>query len=268
MNSLRSSGKFTKIARCEKSEGHDSNSDTKESAGKSKDDEPKGHQTLDYVAKQAGDNDLGTNDTLNHEIETLLTKSQIVHTESSEEGKLSNQPNSFTIDFQSSSILPEDLEVIRKIGNGSFGKVYLCKSNKTGEQYALKVVDKDTLKSPALKKYAITERQILSMIKNQFVVSLKLSFQTSTHCFLLMDYCPGSDIASYLDTEGCFSEAKARFYILECIAALDALHKQGVVYRDLKPNNIMLDSHGHIKLIDFNLCKTGMVNSLQRTKSF
>lgn len=72
----------------------------------------------------------------------------------------------------------------------------------TGEHFALKVIDKETINNSTLKKYAVTERCILSMIKDQFIVSLKLSFQTSTHCFLLMDYCPGNDVATYLDTEG------------------------------------------------------------------
>ena len=83
-----------------------------------------------------------------------------------------------------------------------------------------------------------------------------------------MDYCPGQDICSYLDEESSFNEDKARFYICELIAAIHALHKKGIIHRDLKPNNIMLDSSGHIKLIDFNLCKTGIRTSLQRTKSF
>lgn len=83
-----------------------------------------------------------------------------------------------------------------------------------------------------------------------------------------MDYLPGKDISSYLDEEGCFSEEKARFYICECIAALDALHNRGIIYRDFKPNNIILDNEGHVKLIDFNLCKTGVKSYSERTYSF
>lgn len=165
-------------------------------------------------------------------------------------------------------ILPEDIEAIKKIGSGTFAKVYLCKSKVTGQSYALKVIDKQKIKSSTLKKYALTERKILTSVKNNFIVSLKLSFQTKTHCYLLMDYCPGKDVSEYLDQEAAFNEEKARFYICECIAAINALHNNGVLHRDLKPNNIMLDEEGHVKLIDFNLCKTGMSTSLQRTKSF
>ncbi|CAI2373798.1 unnamed protein product [Moneuplotes crassus] len=166
------------------------------------------------------------------------------------------------------TVLPEDLQVMKKIGSGTFARVFLCKSMKTQETYALKVIDKKKLKNKDLIRYAVTERKILQEVKSDFVVSLKLSFQTKSHCYLLMDYCPGQDICTYLDKESSFSEDKARFYLSEIVAAIHALHKNGVIHRDLKPNNIMLDSDGHIKLIDFNLCKTGIATSLQRTKSY
>lgn len=110
-------------------------------------------------------------------------------------------------------VLPEDIEAIKKIGSGTFAKVYLCKSKVTGQSYALKVIDKAKIKTSTLKKYALTERKILTSVKNNFIVSLKLSFQTKTHCYLLMDYCPGKDVSEYLDQEAAFNEEKARFYI-------------------------------------------------------
>ena len=91
---------------------------------------------------------------------------------------------------------------------------------------------------------------------------------TKTHSFLLLEYCPGKDLSAYLDQEGCFSEAKCRFYIWQCIAAINSLHEKGIIYRDLKPNNIVLDADGHLRLIDFNLSKVGFHSSLKRTNSF
>ena len=164
--------------------------------------------------------------------------------------------------------MPEDIELIQRIGSGTFATVYLCRSSKTNNNFALKVIDKTKIKSTVLMKYALTERKVLTTVKSPFIVSLKLSFQTKTHCYLLMDYCSGKDLSAYLDQEGYFDESKARFYIWEWIAAIDALHNEGILHRDLKPNNIMLDEEGHIKLIDFNLCKTGIKTSLQRTSSF
>ena len=119
-----------------------------------------------------------------------------------------------------------------------------------------------------MKKYALSEHEILKQIQNQFVVKILFSFQTSTHCVLGLEYLPGKDISSYLDKEGCFSENKAKFYICEWLAAIHSLHKKGVLYRDLKPNNVMLDKNGHIKLIDFNLSKSGFTYDLNTTNSF
>jgi hypothetical protein len=81
----------------------------------------------------------------------------------------------------SKTVLPQDLEAIKKIGSGTFAKVYLCKSKISGESYALKVIEKSKLKTKNLAKYAINERNILIKVKSDFVVSLKLSFQTKTH---------------------------------------------------------------------------------------
>lgn len=79
------------------------------------------------------------------------------------------------------TVLPEDLQAIRKIGSGTFAKVFLCKSMKTGEKYALKVIDKKKLKNNHLVRYAVTEQKILKEVKSDFIVSLKLSFQTKSH---------------------------------------------------------------------------------------
>lgn len=106
------------------------------------------------------------------------------------------------------------------------------------------------------------------MIKHKFIIKCHLCFQTKTYCFLVMEYAPGKDLSAHLDREGCFSEPKWRFYLLQCISAIHSLHKKGIIYRDLKPNNIVLDSSGDIRLIDFNLSKDGFTSSLKRTSSF
>ena len=128
-------------------------------------------------------------------------------------------------------VQPEDIEVIRYLGMGTFSKVYLWKlsqdtrSSEKQKLYALKIISKQRLDSDELRRYALTERHILTNVKSNFIASLVTSFQTETHLFLLLDYYPGSDLASYLDIEEKFSEEKARFYISECIAAIDCLHK-------------------------------------------
>jgi len=83
-----------------------------------------------------------------------------------------------------------------------------------------------------------------------------------------MEYCPGGDLGDYLETEDWFSEEKARFYISEIILALEDLHKRGIIYRDLKPDNVVLDKDGHVRLADFGLSKEGMEKSEFYTRSF
>ena len=165
-------------------------------------------------------------------------------------------------------IQPEDIELIKAIGSGSFGTVYLVQSMKSKQYYALKVINKDKIKIHSIKKYVNNEKNILQMIKHKFVVQLIHSYESKSHLFLFLEYCQGMDLSKYLDEEGCFTENKARFYACECIAAIHWLHQKGIVYRDLKPNNIMIDSKGHIKLIDFNLSKSGLEKVNKRTNSF
>ena len=83
-----------------------------------------------------------------------------------------------------------------------------------------------------------------------------------------MEYCPGGDLGDYLETEDSFSEEKALFYASEIVLAIEDLHKRGIIYRDLKPDNIVLDKDGHIRLADFGLSKEGMERSEFYTRSF
>ena len=141
-------------------------------------------------------------------------------------------------------------------------------SQKQEKYYALKIINKEKVKSKSHKRYAVAEKTIFKLIENQFIIKWYACFETDIYLFFVLEYCTGKALSSYLDEEGCFDETKARFYIWECIAAINALHNKGIMYRDLKPNNIMLDDEGHIKLIDFNLSKEGFENNYRRTNSF
>jgi len=165
-------------------------------------------------------------------------------------------------------IEPKNLDVIKPIGSGSFGTVYLAKWKVTKKFVALKVINKEKSKISSQKKYTVSEKKILKMIDHTFIVKMERCFESKTHLFLILEFCSGKDLSVYLDEEGCFSEEKARFYILEWICALNALHRKGIIYRDLKPNNVMLDEEGHVKLIDFNLSKSGFHNFSKKTRSF
>lgn len=138
----------------------------------------------------------------------------------------------------------------------------------SGKLYAMKVLMKDKILGRNLTRYAITERNVLSVSNHNFIVSLQYAFQTEDRLFLVMEYCPGGDLSDYLEAEEYFSEDRARLYIAEIILAIEDLHQRGIIFRDLKPDNIVLDRYGHCKLTDFGLSKEGLMEKEELAKSF
>jgi ankyrin repeat protein len=164
-------------------------------------------------------------------------------------------------------ISPQDFRGLVQLGKGSFGEVYLVEKIDTGQQYALKVLRKDKVLGNNLVRYAFTERNILSAINHPYIVRLNFAFQTAEKLAFVMDYCPGGDLATHLAREKHFPEEKAKFYIIEILLALEELHKHGIIFRDLKPENVVLDLDGHAKLTDFGLSKEGVEDG-QLARSF
>jgi serine/threonine protein kinase len=122
----------------------------------------------------------------------------------------------------------------------------------------MKVLTKDKLMARNLIKYAITERNVLSYIKHPFIVGLNYAFQTAEKLFLILDYCPNGDLAAILGREGRITEDRARIYLCQILLAIEELHRLDVIYRDLKPDNIVLDAEGNCQLTDFGLSKEGV----------
>lgn len=161
--------------------------------------------------------------------------------------------------------LLEDFKIVVKLGKGAFGNVYLIEldpslnaaPNQTRPmRFALKVMDKATIMTQQLEKYVKTEHDILAKFtKSHFIVKLYFAFQNSKNVFLVLEYCPCGDLGKYLETERRFSEEVAKVYACEILLALEYLHKNGVIYRDLKPDNILVGENGHIKIADFGLSK-------------
>jgi protein-serine/threonine kinase len=114
----------------------------------------------------------------------------------------------------------------------------------------------------------MTERNVLSVSNHPFIVSLQYAFQTEDRLFLVMEYCPGGDLSDYLEAEDYFSEDRARLYAAEIILAIEDLHSRGIIFRDLKPDNVVLDKDGHCKITDFGLSKEGLVENEKLAKSF
>ena len=153
------------------------------------------------------------------------------------------------------------------LGRGSFGEVYLVQKINTKKKYAMKILRKERIIGQNLSKYAIAERNVLSVSNHPFIVKLNYAFQSLTKLFLILEYCPGGDLAKHLSIEKKFEENRAKFYLCEILLALEYLHKKNIIFRDLKPENIVLDEEGHCKLTDFGLSKEGIDND-NYTKSF
>ena len=122
----------------------------------------------------------------------------------------------------------------------------------------MKILSKNRIKSQNLLKYAMAERNVLSLTNHPFIVKLNFAFQTTNKLFLILDYCPNGDLARQLFNEKRFTEERAKFYICEVALALQDLHKRDIIFRDLKPDTVVLDEAGHAKLTDFGLSKAGV----------
>ena len=148
-----------------------------------------------------------------------------------------------------------DYESLSIIGRGAFGEVHVCREKKTGEIVAIKKIRKDVL---VLKNQIIhtrNEQQFLSKVKSEWTVELKASFQEDDFLYLVMEFLPGGDLMNLLIKKDIFTEEEARFYTAELILAIESIHKLDCIHRDIKPDNILIDKNGHIKLSDFGLAK-------------
>ncbi|KAF5273820.1 hypothetical protein FQA39_LY00935 [Lamprigera yunnana] len=154
-----------------------------------------------------------------------------------------------------SRITLEDFEILKTLGRGSFGKVFLCKETYTNEIYAIKVLKKTLIVEQSEVDHILTENKILKSTNHPFLTSLKYSFQSENLICFVMEYVNGGDLFFHLGKERVFTEEKAKFYAAETILALSYLHSLKIIYRDLKSENVVLDRDGHIKLVDFGLCK-------------
>ncbi|CAD8063553.1 unnamed protein product [Paramecium sonneborni] len=152
------------------------------------------------------------------------------------------------------------------LGKGSFGEVYYATRKSDGEGFAIKTLCKERVFSKNLTRYAQTEKNVLSVMKHPFIVRLHAAFQNSQKLFMVLDFCPGGDLGQLLTKHVKFSEEISKFYICEIILALESLHKNCIIFRDLKPDNVVLDQTGHARLTDFGLSKEGIYDNI--TKSF
>lgn len=146
-----------------------------------------------------------------------------------------------------------DFQILTQVGQGGYGQVYLAQKKDTREVCALKVMSKKLLFKLDEVRHVLTERDILTNAKSEWLVSLLYAFQDERSIYLAMEYVPGGDFRTLLNNTGVLHNRHARFYIAEMFACVDALHQLGYIHRDLKPENFLIDSTGHVKLTDFGL---------------
>ncbi|KAG5846699.1 hypothetical protein ANANG_G00117740 [Anguilla anguilla] len=143
---------------------------------------------------------------------------------------------------------------IKTLGVGAFGEVCLARKVDTNALYAMKTLRKKDVLLRNQVAHVKAERDILAEADNEWVVRLYYSFQDKDSLYFVMDYIPGGDMMSLLIRLGIFPEELAQFYIAELTCAVESVHKMGFIHRDIKPDNILIDRDGHIKLTDFGLC--------------
>ncbi|KAI9329410.1 kinase-like domain-containing protein [Obelidium mucronatum] len=160
---------------------------------------------------------------------------------------------------ETNSLCADDFTTVKVVGKGSFGKVVLVKKNNTGRVYAMKILSKKHIVQRQEVVHTLSERNVLiRTTASPFLVGMKFSFQTPEKLYLVLDYMNGGELFYHLQRDTVFTEEQSKFYTCELICGLEFLHKHKIVYRDLKPENVLLDSNGHVALTDFGLCKENM----------
>ncbi|KHN74903.1 cAMP-dependent protein kinase catalytic subunit [Toxocara canis] len=162
---------------------------------------------------------------------------------------------SVTIDPNTIKLNVDDFDRICTIGTGSFGRVYLVQHRASEQYFALKKMAIREVVSMRQTDHVHSEKRLLTRLSHPFIVKMYCACWDKYNLYMLFEYLAGGELFSYLRASRTFSTSTARFYAAEIVSALEYLHSKNVVYRDLKPENLMLNKDGHLKMTDFGFAK-------------
>merc|ERR1719397_1078334 len=149
----------------------------------------------------------------------------------------------------------EDFDMVKTIGTGTFARVCLCRERTSRDYFALKILAIHDVIRLKQVEHVKNEKNILKEINHPFLVDLAWNYKDKSFLYMLFPYVCGGELFSYLRSAGRFNSSTAFFYTAEIVSALDYLHSLSIVYRDLKPENLLLDQDGHLKITDFGFAK-------------
>jgi len=155
--------------------------------------------------------------------------------------------------IETQKVQVKDFTTFRVLGRGGFGAVHACRKKNSGQIYAMKCINKKLVKVKSALDNVLEERNVLTMMKSNFVTNLKYALQDEDTLFLIMDLMLGGDLKFHLINAGRFTEKRARYYAAQVLLGLEHVHKMSIIYRDMKLENVLLDGLGHCRLSDLGL---------------